>query len=62
MASEVEKKIDEVLSRLEAIERLLTMEEAVPERDELEVIEEYLRRKDAGEVEAVSLEDALNEL
>jgi len=62
MASEVEKKIDEVLSRLEAIERLLTMEETVPERDELEVIEEYLRRKDAGEVEAVSLEDALNEL
>jgi len=62
MASEVEKKIDEVLSRLEAIERLLTIGEAVPEQDELEVIEDYLKRKEKGKTELIPLEGALNEL
>ena len=62
MSSEVERKIDEVLSRLEAIEKLLTLGEARPERDELEVIEEYLKEKEKGETERIPLEAALNEL
>lgn len=62
MASEVEKKLDEVLYRLENIERLLTIGESLPEEDELRVIEEYLKRKRNGEVELIPLEEALNEL
>ncbi len=62
MASEVEKKLDEVLYRLENIERLLTIGESLPEEDELRVIEEYLKRKRKGEVELIPLEEALNEL
>ncbi len=62
MTSEVERKIDEVLSRLEAIEKLLTLGEDRPERDELEVIEEYLKEKETGDTERIPLEAALNEL
>ena len=62
MESETEKKLDEVLHRLQNIERLLTIGEALPEDDELKLIEDYLKRKRAGEVEAVPLEEALDEL
>ncbi len=62
MASEVEKKLDEVLYKLENIEKLLAIGEALPEEDELRAIEDYLKRKNRGEVEMVPLEEALNEL
>ena len=62
MTSEVEKKLDEVLYRLENIERLLMIGEDIPEEDELKVIDDYLRRKSRGEVELVPMEEALDEL
>ncbi|MCD6275430.1 MAG: hypothetical protein J7J42_01660 [Thermoplasmata archaeon] len=48
-AIELEKKIELILNKLERIEAILLMEEVEPEKDELEVIKEYLEKKKKGE-------------
>ncbi len=63
MASEdLEKKMDLVLSKLDHIERMLSIEESIPEEDELEAILDYIRRKKAGKLEFHRLEDVIDDI
>jgi len=61
-AIELEKKIELILNKLERIEAILLMEEVEPEKDELEVIKEYLEKKKKGELELIPLEEALRDV
>lgn len=61
-ARELEKKIELILNKLERIEAILLMEEVEPEKDELEVIKEYLEKKKKGELELIPLEEALRDV
>jgi len=61
-AIELEKKIELILNKLERIEAILLMEEVEPEKDELEVIKEYLEKKKKGELELTPLEEALRDV
>ena len=56
----IEEKIDLVLTKLNQIERLLTMAESIPEEDELKAIKEYLEKKRQEKLDFVPSEEALN--
>ena len=60
MDSNIEEKIDLVLSKLSQIRQLLTLAESIPEEDELKAIKEYLEKKRQGRLDLVPLEEALN--
>ena len=62
MGSDVEKKLDLVLKKLEHIEKLLAIGEGLPERDELKAIEGYLKQKRAGDLELVPVKAVFNEV
>ncbi|MHA1835341.1 MAG: hypothetical protein ACTSYQ_00165 [Candidatus Odinarchaeia archaeon] len=60
--SEIEKKIDLLIDKISNIERLLTIDETLPEEDELKVIKEYLEKKRNNKLELVPLEETLNDI
>jgi len=62
MQGSVEKKLDLVLEKLTHLEELLTIDEDLPEDDEIEAIRAYLEKKKKGELELVKLEDVIDEL
>ena len=62
VGSEVEKKLDLVLRKLEHIEKLLALGEEVPEEDELDAITAYLERRRSGKVDLVPWKAVLNDL
>ena len=58
----MEKKINVVLEKLEHIEELLTINEDIPDEDELEQIMIYLKKKKEGNLNLSKLEDVIDEL
>jgi len=62
MGSEVEKKLDLVLKKLEHIEKLLAIGEGLPDKDELKAIELYLKQKQAGDLDLIPLKAVFNEI
>ena len=49
----IESKLEEVLRRLDRIEELLMLEEALPEQDEIDEIIDYLKKKREGSLELI---------
>ena len=62
VGSEVERKLDLVLRKLEHIERLLALGEEVPEEDELEAVTAYLKQKQRGKTTLVPWKTVPNDL
>jgi len=60
--SQVDKKLDLILERLNHIEELLSIEEDLPLSDEVHSIRSYVKKKESDKIKLIKAEDAFNDL
>lgn len=58
----IEMKLDEVIRRLDHVEKLMVTGEAFPDNEELKAIKDYFKREKQGETYFISLQEIDNEL
>jgi hypothetical protein len=58
----LDMKLDEVIRRLDHMEKLLVLGEIFPDDDELKAIKDFFIREKQGETEFCSLQEIDNEL
>lgn len=61
-AENIDMKLDEVIRRLDHVEKLILMGDAFPDDEELKAIRDYLLREKQGETDFISLQEIDNEL